>query len=141
MLRRHSTLRRRGRPLGTRIAIIGCVVSAPFLALGCGGEQQTISTPNELLIEARQLASEGQTDQAIEKLNASIDAGPTVWAHRLRAQLLAERGEDEAALQDCEAALELAPDDVDALWIKKELTKPKDQRFQGAFQNPPSSKR
>lgn len=108
---------------------------------GCNGEEQAISTPNQLLIEAQQLAAEGQNEQAIEKLNASIESSPTIWALRARAKLLAERGDDQAALADCEAALQLAPDDADAAWIKMELGKPVAQRFQGAFRDPPSRRR
>lgn len=125
----------------TALTALRCALPFLLLAAGCGRQEQTISTPNELLIDARQLASEGQKDQAIEKLNASLEAGQTVWAYRLRAQLLAEQGQDEAALKDCEAALQIFPDDVDALWIKKELTRPLDQRFKGPSKNPPSGKR
>jgi hypothetical protein len=132
---RRSWRQRRGS------TIIGLALLASFGMTGCSGEKQELSTPNQLLIEAQQLVAEGHNEQAMEKLNASIAGGPTIWALRTRARLLAERGDDQAALADCDAALQLAPDDADASWIKKELQKPLAQRFQGAFRDPPSRTR
>jgi hypothetical protein len=63
-----------------------------------------------------------------------------LWALRERAKLHAERGEDQAAREDCEAALAITPDDADVLWIKGELAKPAAQRFQGVAKSPPSNK-
>ena len=113
-------------------------LSITIISIGCGGQERSLSTPHQLLIEAQELAAEGKNDQAIEKLDESIAGEPTVWALRLRARLLAERGDDQAALSDCEAALQLAPDDPDVIWIKAELGKPVGQRFKGAFRDPPS---
>ncbi len=111
-----------------------------ILAIGCGGEQQ-VSSANQLFIEASKLIGEGQNDAAVEKLNASIAAEPSLWSYRERAKLLTEQGKDEAALKDCDAALALVPDDPDMLWLKGEIAKPVAQRFQGKFKSPPSSNR
>ena len=92
-------------------------------------------------IEAKALLDKGQLEEALAALNDSIENGPTFWALRDRAKLYAERGQDEAAKKDCEAALELTPEDADVLWIKKELSKPVAQRFQGAAKSAPSSNR
>lgn len=83
----------------------------------------------------------GDKDQALESLNASIADEPMTWAYRDRAKILAERGDDKAALADCDAALKLAPDDPDILWLKGEFAKPAAQRFQGKFNVPPSTNR
>lgn len=111
-----------------------------ILAIGCGGEQQ-VSSANQLFIEASKLIGEGDNDAAVEKLNASIAAEPSLWSYRERAKLLTEQGKDEAAIKDCDAALALVPDDPDMLWLKGEIAKPVAQRFQGKFKSPPSSNR
>ena len=118
-------------------ALSGLVI----LAIGCNAGEQQVSNANQLFIEASKLIGEGRKDDAIEKLNASIAAEPSLWSYRERAKLLTEQGKDEAALKDCDAALALVPDDPDMLWLKGEIAKPAAQRFQGRFKSPPSSNR
>lgn len=118
------------------------LLAAECLASGCAARpSHELSSANQLLIEAQGLAAEGKTEEAIEKFGASIQADPTVWAYRGRAKLRAEKGDDAEARSDCEEALKLVPDDADALWIKNELGKPLERRFQGDFKVAPSSHR
>jgi tetratricopeptide (TPR) repeat protein len=117
-------------------------VVAGLCFVGCARDEgPTLTDANKLFLEAQQSLAAGEKEKALEQLNASIAAEPMVWAYRERAKLYAEKGDDKAALADCEAALKLVPDDVDALWIKGELAKPAAQRFQGKFKTPPSSTR
>jgi tetratricopeptide (TPR) repeat protein len=109
--------------------------------VGCGSKEIPISNSNQLFIEASKLLGEGQKDAALEKLSQSIAVEPSLWAYRERATLLLERGKDDEALKDCDAALSLAPEDPDILWLKGEIAKPAPQRFQGKFNSPPSSNR
>ena len=109
---------------------------------GCGGTNEPpVSEANRLFLEAQELRAQGNTDGAIEKLAASIAAEPTLWAFTERAKLHAQAGNDRAAIEDCDAALKTFPDEPDLLWLKGELQKPKEQRFQGRFKTPPSANR
>jgi tetratricopeptide (TPR) repeat protein len=119
--------------------LIACLLAACLL-LGCGPKEKPLSSSNQKFLEAKELIAKGQKDEALAALDASIKEQPSLWALRERAKLHAERGEDQAAREDCDAALAITPDDADALWIKAELAKPKAQRFQGAAKNPPSHK-
>jgi hypothetical protein len=108
---------------------------------GCGAKEQVVSDANQKYIEATELLAKGQTEEAMQALNASIEVEPTLWAYRARAKISAEKGNDQAALDDCAAGLKITPDDPDLLWIKGEIAKPKDTRFQGQFKTPPSDNR
>jgi tetratricopeptide (TPR) repeat protein len=124
-----------------RIELFVGIMSTMCLLCSCTSDQPPLTNSAQTYIEAKELLDKGQKEEALAALNASIKDKPTFWALRDRARLLAERGEDGAALKDCEAALMISPDDVDILWIKGELAKPKEQRFQGQFKEPPSSNR
>ncbi len=124
-----------------RITLIVGVLFAACSLCGCASEEPPLADSAKTYIEAKELIAKGQKEEALAALDASIKDKPTFWALRDRAKLHAERGEDEAAREDCEAALTITPDDLDILWIQRELAKPKEQRFQGAFKDPPSSNR
>ena len=117
--------------------------TALFASSGCSQQSAApkLSPSNLAIVEAQEAYQAGQLDVALERLEASIAAEPTIWALRLRARIRAEQGEDAGAKSDCEAALQLAPDDPDVLWIQGELAKPADKRFQGRFKTPPSASR
>jgi tetratricopeptide (TPR) repeat protein len=124
-----------------RIRLFLGVTLAMCSLSGCTSDEAPLGDSAQTYIEAKELLDKGQKEEALVALNASIKEKPTFWALRDRARLHAERGEDEAAREDCEAALEISPDDVDIAWIKGELAKPKEKRFQGQFKEPPSSNR
>ncbi|MBA3483722.1 MAG: hypothetical protein H0T51_18085 [Pirellulales bacterium] len=122
------------------ILILG-VMFTTCLSCGCASDEPPLSNSTKTYLEAKELIAKGQKEEALIALDASIKESPTLWSLRDRAKLHAERGEDKAAREDCEAALTVTPDDLDVFWIKGELAKPKEQRFQGQFKNPPSSNR
>jgi tetratricopeptide (TPR) repeat protein len=128
-------------PAARRLALITVLLLTSCNLYGCGADEPPLADSAQTYIKAKELLDQGQKEEALAALNDSIEDKPTYWALRDRARILAERGEDEAAQKDCEAALEISPDDVDILWIKGELAKPKPQRFQGQFKDPPSSRR
>lgn len=112
-----------------------------LISIGCGDNGPKVSDANKLFIEASKLIGEGHQQAALEKLDESIADEPLLWSHRERAKLLLEMGKDDAAMKDVDAALRLAPDDPDLLWLQGEIAKPAAQRFQGRFKSPPSSNR
>jgi Tfp pilus assembly protein PilF len=109
---------------------------------GCGGSSgPKLSDSSKLLIEARTAIADGNPAKAMESLDASIAAQPTSWAYLERAKLNARQGSDQAAEADCKEVLKLDPENRDVPWIRGELKKPKEKRFQGQFQFPPSAKK
>jgi tetratricopeptide (TPR) repeat protein len=117
------------------------LISLALIAIGCGTPAAPMPSSDSLYLEAQQLYSNGENDHAIEKLNASISAGPTSWSYFLRARISAKQGNDKAALSDCEEGLKLDPADTKLAWLKGELAKPQQARFQGALKDPPIEKR
>lgn len=112
-----------------------------LVSTGCGTPAAPMPSSDSLYLEAQQFYSKGENDQAIEKLNASINAGPTSWSYFLRARVYVQQGNDHAALADCEEGLKLDPTDTKFAWLKGELAKPQQARFQGALKDPPVEKR
>ena len=117
------------------------LTSAMLLLSGCGANRSPVSDANQHFLEAIDFLAKEKMDKAMDALNASIAADPTVWAYRERAKLRAHLGNDRAALEDCRAALLLSPDDPDILWLQGEFAKPAAERFQGRFKKPPSDNR
>lgn len=134
------------RALGQRgLSVCGGLVVA-WLALlptfvGCGKGEPKLSSASTYLIEARRAVGDGDLDGALKALDASIASQPNAWAYLERARIYATQGKDAEALADCEALLKLEPDNRDAPWIKGEVKKPVDKRFQGDFATPPSYKK
>lgn len=117
------------------------LVAASLLSLGCSGEQAPISNASQLFIDAQAQLTSGNREQALELLNASIEAEPSTWSLLERSKLQEQLGNDQAALEDCAAVRALEPDDPDVGWLQGELKKPKAQRFKGSFAQPPSHRR
>ena len=125
-----------------RLNLLGIWLVASLLAFassGCGapagGDKEAAV---QHLSEAQKAIAAGDTAGAMTLLQASIDAQPNVWAYLERAKLNAKEGKDQEALADCEEILKLHPENRDVTWIKAELKKPADKRFQTA---PPSMKK
>jgi len=104
---------------------------------GCGDKRDSVPKASTLYLQAMEHIGAGEADKALEALNQSIEVEPQMWAYRERAKIHEKRGEDKAAMEDVEAAIKLAPDDAETLWLKGELAKPKGERFQGKFATPP----
>ncbi|MCC6493568.1 MAG: hypothetical protein IT424_11170 [Pirellulales bacterium] len=95
----------------------------------------------QLLLDAKAALASGDNARALEALNASIDAQPTVWALVERARLNAKLGSDQAARDDCRQLRSLDPENRDAAWLEGELKKPAADRFEGKFADPPSARK
>lgn len=122
--------------------LLGLSLAAALLSCcGCGGEQVTVSNANQLFIDAQAQLTAGNREEALKLLTASIEAEPSTWSLVERAKLQEQLGNDQAALDDCTAALALEPGDPDIEWLQRELKKPKAQRFKGSFAKPPSHNR
>ncbi|BBO30791.1 hypothetical protein [Lacipirellula parvula] len=117
------------------------LIAALLACVGCGGEQAPVSNANQLYIDAQAQLTAGNREEAIKLLTASIDAEPMTWSLFERAKLHEQLGNDQAALDDCKAALAIEPGDRDLEWLQSELKKPKAQRFKGSFAKPPSHNR
>jgi Tfp pilus assembly protein PilF len=122
------------RPLAAIVAVT--------VAVGCGGSSEPkVPESAQLLVQARQAMGEGNTEKALEALDASIASAPNTWAYLERARIRATKGEDDAARADCAEVLKLAPENRDVPWIQGELKKPVGKRFQGKFAIAPSFKK
>ena len=108
------------------------------LLVGCG-EKSVLDEAATHLVEARSAIANGDSETAVEHLDASIAARPNTWAYYERARLLGEAGEDDEAKADIEAGLELDPEHSELLWLQKQLKKPKSARFKGSSGQPPSA--
>jgi hypothetical protein len=115
------------------------ILATVVALIGCGGDSgPKVSDSGQHLIEARQAIAEGNTVKALEALDASIASEPNIWAYMERAKINAQQGNDQAVLADCTEILKLEPKNRDVPWLKGELKKPKEKRFQGQFASPPS---
>lgn len=112
-----------------RRQVIVLTAASLLSCVGCKGGDVDVPVSAALVVEAQQALDAGDTTKAVEALDASIAAEPTVWAYALRARIHAETGSDQAAAADCVAGLAMEQDNEELAWIKKELTKPKDKRF------------
>jgi tetratricopeptide (TPR) repeat protein len=124
-----------------RVINVTGVVAIVLAFIGCGTPPTQMPTSDSLYLEAQQHYAKGQNEEALTKLDSSIVAGPTAWAYFLRARIRAQQDDDQAALADCEEGLKLDPGDSKLAWLKGELGKPQQARFQGAFKDPPVEKR
>lgn len=122
---------------------IQSIIAAALLliAAGCGSGEQPLPEATIRLVEAREAIAAGNDEAALAALNDSLESQPMVWAYYERAKLKLKSGDEIAARADCDAALEIAPNDPEVKWFKGELAKPADKRFQGQFKHAPSSRR
>ena len=82
----------------------------------------------------------GDNQTALKELDASLSLTPDPWAYYQRAKLLADMGEDDRALADCDAGLALDSEHIELKWLQGELKKPAARRFQGRNKEPPVTK-
>jgi tetratricopeptide (TPR) repeat protein len=83
--------------------------------------------------------SRGDNETALQELNLSIELEPGAWAYYHRAKIYREMGKDREATADCEAGLKLDPNHGELKWLRGELRKPADRRFQGRYAKPPTA--
>ena len=118
-------------------AIFGIVALA---LAGCGGGANTVpelKSAAEKLSAAKASIDAGNHDEALSLLNDLIEDSPSVWAYKTRAKLYLDMGEEEKALADCEAGLQVQPGFRELEWMAAEIKKPVGERFKGRFANPP----
>ena len=112
-----------------RQPIIAITATGLLWCVGCGGGDGEIPLSAALIVEAQEAMDAGETTKAVEALDASIAAEPTIWAYAIRARIHAETGNDQAAEADCLAGLAMDETNEELAWVKRELKKPKDKRF------------
>jgi hypothetical protein len=123
------------------VAISAALVLVAGFGVGCSSSEPPIPSSAKLYLEAQTSLAAGDKGKAMEALNASIVGEPQPWALFMRAKLLLERGDEAGALKDCNAGLQIAPDDGNLAWLRAELNKPAASRFQGKFKVPPARAR
>ena len=119
----------------TKVALLTTLTLLPLA--GCA-DKPVLDEAAHAFAAAQQAIAEGDTEQAMDLLNTSIDKRPNEWYYHERAKLHAQNGDDELATADIEAGLELDPENPDLAYLKKELKKPVRSRFKRA--SPMSSK-
>ena len=129
-----QSLSRSGR--WTQITI-ACVTLA--LVLGCGKPVDPVGKDVEHFLAAQEALERGDKDTALQELNASIEVRPDGWAYYYRAKLHSDSGNDELAIADCEAGMELDPDHPELKWLRAELKKQPSRRFKGRNASAPTS--
>lgn len=110
-----------------------------MLAGGCGGQQLPDAVNYHM--EAIVAAEKEDYETAIEMITRAIERNESSDALLDRARFQLAMGRDEEALADCRAGLNLEPDHPDLVWLKGEIEKPADWRFQGPNAQPPSHHR
>ncbi len=113
-----------------------------FVLLSCAAcESDTYDAPaeQEKYFQAQEAIANNNPQKAIRLLTESLEIKPTPYAFRERARLLIDAGQQQQAIADCEAGLELAPGDKDIQWLLAECRKPAERRFQDRQSVPPSS--
>jgi tetratricopeptide (TPR) repeat protein len=76
------------------------------------------SKASVLLSRAGAYGQKGDYRHAVEDTTRSIKLEPSAEAHYTRALAYHNIGQDEAAIQDCNAALAIAPDNENALFVR-----------------------
>jgi Tfp pilus assembly protein PilF len=125
-------------PLSTRASITWIALFFVVSIGACHPDKAEMTEANNSLIEARQAIDAGDTAKAMAALDRSIASRPMIWSYFERAKLHLQNGDERSALLDCQSALEISPEDPEILWLKGEIEKPANKRFQGEFKNPPS---
>ena len=108
--------------------------------LGCDAGEQELGDATEHYLAAQQALAEGDNETALQELDASITLQPDPWAYYQRAQLYVDMKQDEKALADCDAGLQLDSSHIELKWLQGELKKPENRRFRGRNEKPPVTK-
>ena len=88
-----------------------CLVLGTYLHIA-SRRRRAIPDPATMLDQAMQLALSGQMDEAIELLTETIRLSPQLWqAFQYRGELYLRQQRFDAALQDLNEAIQLAPEE------------------------------
>lgn len=118
----------------------GCALwTGVLLIVGCGSRSSTSRTYNNLVAASEAIAA-GDKEKAFAELSTSINSSPSAWAYFERARLNLDKGNEAAAVADCQEGLKLDPTHRDLLWLAGELKKPAPKRFKGKLAKAPSLK-
>jgi hypothetical protein len=109
-------------------------------SVACQPAAKPLGTATDHFLAAQDALDKGDKETALRELDASIAADPQVWSYFERARLLADLKKDDQAMADCQAGLGLDPENVKLKWLRDELKKPADRRFQGRNAEPPVRK-
>ena len=89
-----------------------CFILAAYLHIRERRSFRTVPDDAALLDQAIQLAASGQSEEGIALLTEAIRLSPRLWqAFQYRGELYLQRGSVDAALQDFNQAIALAPDE------------------------------
>jgi tetratricopeptide (TPR) repeat protein len=89
-----------------------CLVLGTYFHIAGRRRSPAIPDPATMLDQAMQLALSGQTDEAIALLTETIRLSPQLWqAFQYRGELYLRQQSFDAALQDLNEAIRLAPEE------------------------------
>ncbi|MCA9100586.1 MAG: hypothetical protein KDA63_05535 [Planctomycetales bacterium] len=94
---------------------------------------------DDLVRQAQDAAAAGELQKAIDLLTQALDERPSFYAYNERARIRLEQGDEAGALADCQAGLQLDPENSDLIWLQAELQKAPGDRFSGDAAEPPSA--
>src|SRR5262245_14443102 len=106
-----------------------CLICTAVVQIcGCGGGSSTSRAYNHLVAASEALKANDKT-AALTELTAVINSSPNAWAYFERARLNLDKGDEAAAVADCQEGLKLDASYRDLLWLSNELKKPAPKRF------------
>lgn len=118
-----------------KFVCIACVL----LGVTCAcSRQPQLPESAKLYMEAVTASMDGDNQAAVDLMTQVIAQEPSAQAYLDRGRALMALDRVNEAIQDCDAGLALAPENVDLLWLKAEAPKPMSQRFKGRNAQPPS---
>ena len=97
--------------------------------VGCTPEQPELDDADEHFLAAKDAIANGDQTLAIAELTTSIELREDAWAYFERAQVYASQGDDDKANADIQHGLAIDPNSTRLKWLKRELTRPKSERF------------
>ena len=121
--------------------IVTCVCSVAALILTFGCSQQRLPESVSIHMQAMTASAADDHETAVQLLSQLVENNPNPQIYFDRARSLIALGRIDEALQDCDAGLQIDPEDRDLIWLRQEAEKPANLRFQGRNASPPSHQR
>ena len=103
------------------------IVTALFFT-GC--EKPEVDSAGVHYLAALDALDAGNSELALTELDVSIELEPDAWAYFERARIHAKNESDDLAKRDIQAGLKLDPNNENLKWLKTELRKSKEKRFE-----------